>query len=57
MIVTKELNEKQVSLKDTDKKLADDVHASSDANHAIRDMINQPSNQKRKKTLAKGTGR
>jgi vacuolar-type H+-ATPase subunit I/STV1 len=42
VIVRKELKEKQVSVKETEKKLADVVHAAADANPAIRDVINQP---------------
>jgi hypothetical protein len=42
MIVTKELHEKQVSLKDTEERLAYVVHAATDVNHAIRHVINQP---------------
>jgi len=47
VIVTKELNVKQVSLKDTEKKLANVVHAAADAYRAIRHVINQPSNPKK----------
>jgi hypothetical protein len=42
VIVRKELKEKQVSVKETEKKFADALHAAADANPAIREVINQP---------------
>jgi len=56
-IVSKELNKKQVSLKDTEKRLADVVHAAIDANLAIRHVINQSNKPKARKILAKGKGK
>ena len=42
VIVTKELHEKQVSVKVAEERLVDVVHATADANPKIMHVINQP---------------